>query len=95
MNVRRIRSSAALCFVFSRMKPSITSTAEGPCSRIAGVARSASSRSANWIARTALAFGSGTSRIFASRTTARVPSEPTISRVMSNGADGSANASRL
>ena len=67
------------------MKRSITSTADGRCARIAGVASSASSRSANWIASTALAFGSGTSATFASRTTPSVPSEPTISFARLNG----------
>ena len=67
------------------MNASITSTAEGWCRRIAGVAASASSRSANWITSTAFAAGSGTRLILASTTTPSVPSEPTMSFARLNG----------
>ena len=67
------------------MNLSITSTADGPWRRISGVAASDSSSSANWIASTALAFGSGTRLSFAASTTPSVPSEPTISLARLNG----------
>ena len=53
----------------------MTSTADGPCRRISGAAPRASSSSVNWIARTALARGSGTRLTFADSTTPSVPSE--------------------
>ncbi len=69
MNVLRMRSSAAFWRVLSRMDLSITSTADGLWRRITGAADSDSSRSAKPITITALAFGSGTRRSFASSTT--------------------------
>ena len=50
---------------------------------------------ANWMARTALAFGSGTRLSFASRITPRVPSEPTSASIRLKGSEGLVNSSRL
>ena len=95
MKLRRMRSSAGLCCAWSRMKRSITSTADGRCARITGVAASASSSLANSNRQHRLGFGSGTRLSFAASTTPSVPSEPTISLARLNGAPGSTNSSRL
>ena len=97
---RRRRSSladgarAAFWRVLSRMKRSITSTADGPWRESPARPRAAPSRSANWIAITAFAAGRGTSDSVASSTTPSVPSEPTINRVRLKPEE-STKASRL
>ena len=91
----RRRSKAGFPRVWSRMNLSMTSTAAGWCSRIAGVAASASSRWANSMDRIALALGKGIRRILASTMTPSVPSEPTIRSQRLNLRSGRTNASRL
>ena len=50
----RNRAASAFRLVLSRTYLSMTSTADGPCARMIGVAPRASSRSGNWITSTAL-----------------------------------------
>ena len=70
----------------------MTSTADGSCSRMAGVSPSASSRSSYSMVSTAFAFGSGTRLSRASTIRPSVPSEPTTSRARLNGSPAAARA---
>ena len=67
------------------MNLSITSTADGRCRRITGVAASASSNVRELDRQDGLGFGSGTRLSLASSTTPSVPSEPTIILARLNG----------
>ena len=84
---RSMASSVAWPRAWRRMKASITSTADGRWRSTSGVAPSASSRSSNSRVTSAFTAGSGTSPTVASVTKPSVPSEPTISRDRSTGAD--------
>ena len=63
----------------------MSSTADGLCPRMGGVATMASWRLSKWATQSAFASGNPTRRSLASRTSPRVPSDPTMSRERSKG----------
>ena len=88
-------SNAGLPRVMPSNWRSISSTADGPCSRMNGVAAIASPRVRNSATPRILAFGGAVSASVASSTRPSVPSEPTISLHRSKASSGRTKRSRL